>query len=94
MYRDETTDFGTHQFSAFKQMVECRHEQIHVKWDVDMNVSGEVLAFTLGSKILPTKHVDEVVTKEAWINLVAEVKSECVGTCLLPIPWIIFVCNM
>jgi hypothetical protein len=85
MYRDGTTAFGTHQFAAFKQMVECRHEQIHVKWDVDMNVSGEVLAFTVGSKILPAKHANEAVTKEAWVNLVAEVKYECTGTCLLPI---------
>jgi hypothetical protein len=67
MYRDDTKAFGTHQFVAFKQMVECRHEEIHVKWDVDMNESGEVLAFTVGGKILAAKHDDEAVTKEAWV---------------------------
>jgi hypothetical protein len=93
MYRDDTKAFGTHQFVAFKQMVECRYEQIHVKWDVDMNVSEVVLTFTIGGKLLLAKHDDEVVTKEAWTTLVAEVKSECAGTCLPPTSCMNHICK-
>jgi hypothetical protein len=63
--------------------VECRHEEIHVKRDLDINASREVLAFTMGSKILQAKHGDQVVTKGAWTTLVAEIKAECAGTLLL-----------
>jgi hypothetical protein len=80
MYLDDGKAFGTHHFVDFKQMIECRHEQIHVKWDLDMNSSLEVLAFTVGSRILPAKHCEGSVSKEAWTALVAEVKLECSGT--------------
>jgi hypothetical protein len=81
IYVDDGKAFGTHHFVDFRQMVECRHEQIHVKWDLDMNHSLEVLAFTVGGRILPAKHDESCVSKEAWSSLVADVKAECSGTC-------------
>jgi hypothetical protein len=55
MYLDEGKAFGTHHFLDFKQMAECRHKQLHVKWDLNMNDSVELLAFTISSRILPCK---------------------------------------
>jgi hypothetical protein len=80
MYLDEEKAFGTHHFLDFKQIVECRHVQIHVKWDLNMNDSLEVLAFTIGSRIFPAKHGEGSVSKEVWATLVAEVKAECAGS--------------
>jgi hypothetical protein len=51
----------------------------YIKWDLDMNDSLEVLAFTVGSRILPTRHDEGSVSKEAWSTLVADVKVECSG---------------
>jgi hypothetical protein len=65
MYVDDGKAFGAQQFVDFRQMVECRHEQTHVKWDLDMNYSLEVLAFTVGGRILPAKHDESCVSKEA-----------------------------
>jgi hypothetical protein len=86
MYLDEGKAFTTHHFVDFKQMAECRHEQIHVKWDLNMNDSSEVLAFTVGNRILPAKHGDEIVSKEAWVTLIADVKAECSGIEFLALP--------
>jgi hypothetical protein len=77
MYLHKQSAFATHNFIEFRQMVECRHEQIHVKWDLDMNESVEVLTFTIGAKILQAKYDDAVITKEAWLGLILEVKAEC-----------------
>jgi hypothetical protein len=79
MYLDDGKVFGIHQYVDFKQMVECRHEQIHIKWDLDMNDSLEVLAFTVGSRILSMRHGESSVLKEAWSTLVADVKAKCSG---------------
>jgi hypothetical protein len=79
MYLDDGKAFGTHQFVDFKQMIECRHKQIHVKWDLDMNGSSEVLAFTVSSRILPAKHRESSVSREAWSTLVVDVKLEYSG---------------
>jgi hypothetical protein len=42
-----------------------------------MNDCNEVLAFVVGSKILPAKHEDKPVTKEVWVTIVNKVKAEC-----------------
>jgi hypothetical protein len=60
-------------------MIECHHKQIHVKWDLDMNGSSEVLAFTVGSRILPAKHRESSISRGAWSTLLADVKLECSG---------------
>jgi hypothetical protein len=79
MYKDESTAFCSHEFMEFKQLCEFRHEQIHVVWDVDMNESQEVLAFSVGDKRIWAEHEDKVVTKEVWAEIVGEVKGECRG---------------
>jgi hypothetical protein len=35
------------------------------------------LTFTIGAKILQAKYDDAVITKEAWLGLILEVKAEC-----------------
>jgi hypothetical protein len=77
MYIDDGKVFRTHQLVNFKQMTKCYHEKIHVKWDLDMNDSLEMLAFIVGSRILLAKHGEGFVMKEAWSTLVADVKGEC-----------------
>jgi hypothetical protein len=56
MYLDQSTVFTSFSFFEFKQLEECSHDHIHVKWDLNMNDCKEVLAFVGGSKILPAKH--------------------------------------
>jgi hypothetical protein len=84
MYRNDSTSFTSHHFLDFKQLVGWRHEQIHLKWDLDMNDCQEVLAFTVGDKIIPAKHDGKPVTKGTWASLISEVKSESTGLPLDP----------
>jgi hypothetical protein len=79
IYKDSEKAFKTHNFIDFKQLLEYRYEQIHVKWDLDMNDILEVLAFTAGGKILKAKHDDMAVMKEVWEDIVSEVKCKCAG---------------
>lgn len=78
MYRNNSTSFTSHHFLNFKQLVGWRHEQN------PMNDCQEVLAFTVGDKIIPAKHDGKPVTKETWASLVSEVKSESTGLPLDP----------
>jgi hypothetical protein len=84
MYRNDSTSFTLHHFLDFKQLVGWRHEQIHLKWDLDMNDCQEMLAFTVGDKIIPAKHDGKPVIKETRASLVSEVKSKSAGLPLDP----------
>ena len=86
MYLDEGKAFTSHHFIDFKQMAKCRHKQIHVKWDLNMNDSSERSAFTVGNRILPAKHGNETVSKEAWVSLIADVKGKCSNIEFLALP--------
>jgi hypothetical protein len=77
MHLDNGKAFGTYQFVDFKQMTKCRHKQIYMKWNLDMNGSSKVLAFTVSSQILHAKHCESSNLREAWYTIVADVKLEC-----------------
>jgi hypothetical protein len=84
MYEDGSTAFGGNNFLEFRDLCEFRHEQIHVVWEVNMNESEEVLAYSVGDMWIPTYHDEKLVTRAVWASLVAKVKAECSCKCLLP----------
>ena len=45
MYEDRSTSFATDEFWSFKNLLECSHEQIHLRWVTDLNDNSAVLAF-------------------------------------------------
>jgi hypothetical protein len=84
MYEDGSTAFGGNNFLEFRDLCEFRHEQIHVVWEVNMNESEEVLAYSVGDMWIPTYHDEKLVTRAVWASLVAEVKAECACNAYFP----------
>jgi hypothetical protein len=75
--RVRSTAFTSFSFFDFRQLEECRHEHIHVEWELNMNDCKEILAFVGGSKILPAKHDEKPVTKEVWMGKSKENVQVC-----------------
>ena len=53
------------------------HESIPMKWDTNLNLPLEVLAFVFGDHQLPALHKDREVTRESLANIVEDIKSQC-----------------
>jgi len=45
MYLERSSNFTANTFWAFKSLLECKHENIHMKWILDFNFGLQHLAF-------------------------------------------------
>jgi hypothetical protein len=61
------------------QLVQCNHESIVLKWDFDLNLPCEQLAFFFGDQQLFVQHGGERVTREHFASLLSNVKQDCTG---------------
>jgi hypothetical protein len=59
--------------------VQCNHESIVLKWDFDLNLPCEQLAFFFGDQQLFVQHGGERVTREHFASLLSNVKQDCTG---------------
>ncbi len=47
MYLEQSSNFFANPYWAFKSLLECRHEDIHMKWILDLNFGLQHLAFDI-----------------------------------------------
>jgi len=83
-YLDIEHAFAIEEFWSFKQLLECSHEQIHMKWvpmPMDLNIDGQnsQLAFVSSMQIVFARHEGQYVTQESFAHIVSMVKDECKG---------------
>jgi hypothetical protein len=85
MYEDRGTSFSTDEFWSFNNLLDCSHEQIHIKWITDLNDDSAILSFVCHGEQIHAEHKGAPVDRVIWATLVAKVKSEC--TCKIPNPY-------
>jgi len=79
MYVDPATSFSTDEFWAFQNLLDCSHEQIHLKWITDLNDDSAVLAFLCHGEKIHAEDKQLPVDRTVWANLLGRVKEECTG---------------
>lgn len=79
MYVDKATAFSTDEFWAFKNILDCSHSQIHLKWLSDLNDNSAQLVFVANGDKIWARHNDQPVDREVLASLVSAVKTECAG---------------
>ena len=77
MCRNQGTRFRRDDFHAFNMLLALNHESIPMKWDANLNLPHEVLAFVFGDHQLPTLHKGREVTRKSLENIVDDIKSQC-----------------
>jgi len=83
MLYNDGTSFFTNELWAFKGLLDCTYEHIHLKWVADMNDSNETLAFIVNNEKIWAMHMDPiskqwiVVTLDTYRTLIYKVKLEC-----------------
>lgn len=82
MYEDKATSFSTDEFWSLNNLLDCSHEQIHIKWLTDLNDNSAVLCFVCHGEQIHAEHKGKPVDREVWSALVAKVKQECTGEIL------------
>ena len=83
MYEDKATLFSTDEFWSFNNLLDASHEQIHIKWIIDLNDHFAVLCFVCHGEQIHAEHKGDPVNRELWATLVAKVKSKCTSECFL-----------
>jgi len=88
LYVDTKKAFDTYEFWSFKQLLQCSHQQIYLKWvpfPMDLNAArlGESahLAFVVGDHTVFAMHEGQFVTRESFAKIVSTIKAECKGMC-------------
>ncbi len=82
MYNDGSS-FSTNEFWAFRGLLDCTHEPMHLKWVADMNDSNETLAFIINNEKIWAMHMDPilkqwiVVIQDSYQTFIYKVKLEC-----------------
>jgi len=56
MYEDRGTSFSTDEFWSFNNLLDCSHEQIHIKWMCDLNDNSAVLTFICHGEQIHAEH--------------------------------------
>ena len=77
MYQNQDTRFRRDDFHAFNMLLALNHESIPMKWDANLNLLHEVLAFVFGDHQLPALYKGRDVTRESLANIVEDIKSQC-----------------
>lgn len=60
-------------------MLECSHEQIHLRWVTDLNDNSVVLAFMCNNEQVYAENEGGQVDRAQFAKILAMVKSECRG---------------
>ncbi len=60
MDNDGSSLFSNDEFQAFKGLLDCGHDHIHMKWVANLNDSSEQLAFIVSGDKLWAMHNDQV----------------------------------
>ena len=79
MYQDPATCFSTNEFWAFQNLLDCSHEQIHLKWITDLNDGSTILVFVCHKEQIHAEYNLALVDRIVWADLVSQVKEECMG---------------
>lgn len=77
LYEDRSTAYSTDEFWSFNNLLDCSHEQIHIKWITDLNDGSAVLSFVCFGEQIHAEHSGAPVDHDAWATLLARVKVEC-----------------
>ena len=76
MYQDPATCFSTDEFWAIQNLLDCSHEQIHLKWITDLNDSSAILVFVCQGEQIHAEHNLAPVDRIVWAALVSRVIRE------------------
>lgn len=77
MYEDKATAFSSDEFWSFNNLLDCSHEQIHIKWITDLNDDSAILSFVCHGEQIHAEHKGAPVDRGLWITLLTKVKGEC-----------------
>ncbi len=83
LYNDCNSPFSSDEFWAFKGLLDCSHDHIHMKWVAELNDFSEHLAFIVNGDKLWAMHNDPilklriVVIKDSFQSLISQLKSKC-----------------
>jgi hypothetical protein len=58
MYLEQSLNFTIDTYWAFKSLLECKHENIHMKWILDLNFGLQHLAFEVNGQHIWAMHRD------------------------------------
>jgi hypothetical protein len=58
MYLEQSLNFTANTYWAFKSLLECKHENIHMKWIFDLNFGLQHLAFEVNGQLIWAMHCD------------------------------------
>jgi len=85
MYFKQSFSFITNTFWVFKSLLQCKHENIHMKWIFDFNFGLQHLAFKVKGQHIWIVHYDmetmtpTFVTEFIFIVVETLVKNQCKG---------------
>ena len=80
LYRNSETMFRRDDFHSFNMILQINHESIPLKWDTNVNLPEEVLAFVFEDQEVCALHKGKEVTQEALNDLVSDIKLQCLDT--------------
>jgi hypothetical protein len=69
-YKNSDTKFYRDDFHAFNQLLEGTHKSILLKWDANLNLPCEQLAFVFGTEQVFAVHDGSPVTRDVWAALI------------------------
>jgi hypothetical protein len=78
-YKNSDTKFNRDDFHAFNQFLSGSHESILLKWDTNLNLPCEQLAYVFGTEQVFAVHDGSPVTREVWAALVEDIKANVTG---------------
>jgi len=73
MYLNVDIAFWKDDFHAYNQVLQCSHEQIHMKWEANLNLPYESLCFVVGGETLYGLHDGSMVNREDYVAITASV---------------------
>jgi len=81
LYVDNEHAFGIEDFWSFKQLLQCKHKQIYLKWvllPIVLNVAGQIsqLAFIANNQTIFAMHEGQFVTQESFAKIVCAIKAK------------------
>ncbi len=84
MYEDHAIRFNTDEFWAYKNLLDCSHEQVHWKWIMDLNDNTSQLTFICNNEQIFAVHKGASVSREVFGQVVAKINVETARTSFYP----------
>jgi len=75
LYVDKTTTYVVDEFWAFKNILECSHSQIHMRWLSDMNNNSIQLIFVANGEKIWVVHEGSLVDRDMFASIVTSMKT-------------------